>query len=92
MTGAAPPPNRGAHTLAWWLAHHHARFLRLAHRAGVTRDQVRRFLAGEILPSDEAACAIAEATAGAVLPMDWERPARASWTERPNNAAWSKRA
>lgn len=79
----ALPPNLGAHALAWWLAHHHARFARLSHRAAVTRDQVRRFLAGEIQPSDEAASAIAEATAGAVMPADWDRPCPLAWCDRP---------
>jgi hypothetical protein len=82
-------PNAGAHRLLHWLTGDLARGVRgLAALAahGVEDATVDRLIDGSLVPFEETADAIARATAGAVLPGDWDAPG-AVWDVLPAERA-----
>lgn len=79
----ATPANAGAHRLAWWMAPNPDYSIVQLTRAGVCVSAIDRLISGEVIPADDHACAIARATGGLVLPMDWERKPTGSWGDRP---------
>jgi len=91
VPGVAPARNRmwrrpsseGAHRLAWWLCADDARWAGVTLSAGVSPATIDRLLSGEMEPSGELAAAIADVTAGAVMPMDWARATSAAWDAKP---------
>ena len=93
---AAMAPNGGAHRLLHWLTSDLARSVRgvadlsARHAAlsahGVADATVDRLIDGSLVPFDDVAQAIAAATAGAVLPEDWDAPG-AAWDVMPTERA-----
>lgn len=89
-------PNGGAHRLLHWLTSNLARSVRgvadlsARHAAlaahGLDDATVDRLIDGSLVPFEETADAIARATAGAVLPDDWNAPG-AVWDVLPAERA-----
>lgn len=77
------PGSEAAHRLAWWLCVDDARWQTIAADAEISPAIIDRLLSGEVQPSADLALAIADATDGAVLPMDWERGTSAVWDAKP---------
>lgn len=79
-------PNDGAHRLAWLIAESADPEERIEDLAGgilTAVAMIDRLLSGEVVPEGGFAAAIARETEGAVLPMDWKRPASGPWGDRP---------
>lgn len=79
----ATPGNAGAHRLAWWMAPNPEYSIEILTRAHVCVSAIDRLISGDLIPADDQACAIARATNGAVLPMDWERKPTGTWGDAP---------
>ncbi|WEK43626.1 MAG: hypothetical protein P0Y64_01990 [Candidatus Sphingomonas colombiensis] len=77
------PSSEAVHRLAWWLAADDARWLELTAEAEISPPTIDRLLSGELEPGGWLVQAIARATDGAVLPMDWERATPAAWDVKP---------
>ena len=77
------PSSEGAHRLAWWLCADDARWNVIVRAAEISPAVIDRLLSGEVAPSADLAVAIAQVSAGDVLPMDWERAATCGWDARP---------
>lgn len=79
-------PNEGAHRLLHWTVGKDAgdfdkRLYRLAAH-GIDDATYDRLIDGGITPFEDMAAVIARATAGAVLPADWDAPG-AAWDDVP---------